>query len=294
MRPAHPAHPGAARQPRPRAQRPGANEGRRSGGPERDAQRRAILAALSQNNCGPQYRQAGPPRGGLFEALFGAGAVFCGPRTRRLNRPAPTEPSACEPATVSISRSRSRRRQRGSGRTSRLPAAMPGGRDGAVLVSKSGRRHQHRPHRFSGEPYTALPNAFRYRRRSIPPGCRQAGRPVLGRGAAALAESGAQRHPGQPMGRRLSRPRLTPRASRSSESRPSLPAQGRPSVGRRLGGARPEPRGPRRRTGLSTRCVIRPVPPDCALCAQAHAGRQGGMHKMEQLITRRRWRSLRG
>lgn len=50
-----------------------------SGGPnpERDAQRRAILVALSQNDCGPQYRNAvatqpAPARGGLFETLFGA------------------------------------------------------------------------------------------------------------------------------------------------------------------------------------------------------------------------------
>jgi hypothetical protein len=47
-------------------------------GPERDAQRRAILVALSQNNCGQQYRAAvaaaPPPRSGsLFESLFGPG-----------------------------------------------------------------------------------------------------------------------------------------------------------------------------------------------------------------------------
>jgi uncharacterized protein DUF2865 len=46
--------------------------------PEREAQRRAILVALSQNNCGAQYRAAvaanPPPRsGGFFESLFGPG-----------------------------------------------------------------------------------------------------------------------------------------------------------------------------------------------------------------------------
>lgn len=44
--------------------------------PERDGQRRTILAALSQNDCGPQYRVAAQPRGGLFESLFGPGSVF--------------------------------------------------------------------------------------------------------------------------------------------------------------------------------------------------------------------------
>ena len=51
-------------------------------GPEREGQRRAILVALAQNDCGPQYRQAAaapPPRsGGLFESLFGPGSVFSG------------------------------------------------------------------------------------------------------------------------------------------------------------------------------------------------------------------------
>lgn len=38
---------------------------------ERDGQRRSLLAALSQNDCGPQYRQAaGQPRN-FFESLFG-------------------------------------------------------------------------------------------------------------------------------------------------------------------------------------------------------------------------------
>src|SRR4051812_30469278 len=46
-------------------------------GPEREGQRRAILVALSQNNCGQQYRAAvaaAPQRSGsLFESLFGPG-----------------------------------------------------------------------------------------------------------------------------------------------------------------------------------------------------------------------------
>ena len=51
---------------------------RSDSGPERDGQRRAILVALSQNNCGQQYRAAvaatPPPRSGsLFESLFGPG-----------------------------------------------------------------------------------------------------------------------------------------------------------------------------------------------------------------------------
>lgn len=52
--------------------------------PERGSQRRAILVALSQNNCGAQYQAAvaaAPPQqrsGGLFDTLFGPGSVFSG------------------------------------------------------------------------------------------------------------------------------------------------------------------------------------------------------------------------
>jgi hypothetical protein len=49
-------------------------------GPERDSQRRAILVALAQSNCGQQYRAAvastQPRSGGLFESLFGPGTIF--------------------------------------------------------------------------------------------------------------------------------------------------------------------------------------------------------------------------
>jgi hypothetical protein len=54
--------------------------------PERDGQRRAVLVALAQNDCGPQYRAAvqasappPPPQSrGLFDTLFGSNSVFGG------------------------------------------------------------------------------------------------------------------------------------------------------------------------------------------------------------------------
>lgn len=47
-------------------------------GADQNGQRRAILAALGQNDCGPQYRIATPtsqPRG-IFDSLFGSNSVF--------------------------------------------------------------------------------------------------------------------------------------------------------------------------------------------------------------------------
>jgi hypothetical protein len=46
-----------------------------SGGGDRGEQRRALLIALNQNDCGPQYANAVPPRPrGFFETLFGGPA----------------------------------------------------------------------------------------------------------------------------------------------------------------------------------------------------------------------------
>jgi hypothetical protein len=45
----------------------------RGGGPggDRDNQRRSVLTALAQNNCGPQYVNAAPGPGGFLQSLFG-------------------------------------------------------------------------------------------------------------------------------------------------------------------------------------------------------------------------------
>jgi hypothetical protein len=49
-------------------------------GGEDDMQRQAVLGALAQNNCGPQYRVASPPRPkGILETLFGGGDNPDGP-----------------------------------------------------------------------------------------------------------------------------------------------------------------------------------------------------------------------
>src|SRR4051812_40582028 len=44
---------------------------------EQENQRQSVLIALSQNNCGPQYRAAAQPRG-LFDNLFGGNSNYGG------------------------------------------------------------------------------------------------------------------------------------------------------------------------------------------------------------------------
>jgi hypothetical protein len=49
---------------------------------DREAQRRSVLIALAENDCGPQYRSAAVSRQrGLFESLFGPGSIVSPPGT---------------------------------------------------------------------------------------------------------------------------------------------------------------------------------------------------------------------
>jgi len=45
----------------------------RGGDSDRGEQRRSVMLALAQNNCGPQYRTAARAPGGFFDQLFGRG-----------------------------------------------------------------------------------------------------------------------------------------------------------------------------------------------------------------------------
>ena len=134
---------------------------------ERDGQRRAVLAALVQNDCGPQYRAQAAQSRNLFETLFGSGSVPGQPikpiveRRRRLRAIAR---SACAPATAISSRSRFRPRRTVSATTRRpasacvrLPKCMlyshrNPGEDMRQAVSANG-----------GKLYTELPTAFKYK-----------------------------------------------------------------------------------------------------------------------------------
>src|SRR5690348_7118917 len=42
---------------------------------DREAQRQTVIAALAQNNCGPQYRAAANQQRGFFETIFGGNRV---------------------------------------------------------------------------------------------------------------------------------------------------------------------------------------------------------------------------
>ena len=142
--------------------------------PGREGQRRAILVALAQNNCGQQYQQqvaATPPpaRGGFFESLFGPKSVFT-PDSGNNDVPGATGPSGtfrtvcvrtCDGFYFPVSAAAS-------------PARF-GEDEKACRQSCPAAEVQLYSHRNPGEtmneavsvttqqPYTSLPNAFRYR-----------------------------------------------------------------------------------------------------------------------------------
>jgi hypothetical protein len=144
-------------------------------GPEREGQRRALVVALAQNNCGAQYQQqaaaAPPPRGGgIIESLFGSRSVFAPGSDAPPPPPTSSAPSGtfrtvcvrtCDGFYYPISAATNPGRFAEDEKTCRqsCPAAdvqlyshRNPGEDINQAVSVAGQ-----------QPYTALPNAFRYR-----------------------------------------------------------------------------------------------------------------------------------
>ena len=138
--------------------------------PEREGQRRAILVALAQNNCGQQYQQqvaaTPPPRSGLFDTLFGPKSVFTpGTEAPGASMPNGTYRTVCVrtcdgfyyPISAAASPARFAEDEKACRQS--CPAAevqlyshRNPGEDINQAVSVS-----------TQQPYTALPNAFRYR-----------------------------------------------------------------------------------------------------------------------------------
>jgi hypothetical protein len=139
------------------------------GSADRGEQRRAILGALAVNDCGPQYRSAAPPRPrGFFETLFGAPAAPPADYAPYSTAPDTSQSSTyrtvcvrtCDgfyfPVSYSASPAKFRDDEQACQRMCPASEVMlftyrNPGEDVAQAVSSS------------GQTYTSLPNAFRYR-----------------------------------------------------------------------------------------------------------------------------------
>jgi hypothetical protein len=159
----------------------------RTGGPggfgaERDNQRRSVLLALAQNNCGPQYANAVQSQGGNFLSnLFGGGNTANNP-------PGVLPPGdlglqsgtyrtvcvrSCDGAYFPISFATVPARFPDDERTckSLCPAA-----EASLYAYRNPGEDMNSAVSVSGQPYTALPNAFRFRTEFNPScSCKAAG-----------------------------------------------------------------------------------------------------------------------
>jgi Protein of unknown function (DUF2865) len=142
-------------------------------GSDREEQRRGIMIALAQNDCGPQYRAAAaaPARSrGLFDSLFGAPDEGAG---------TPSEPPqaggtfstvcvrTCDgfyfPVSYATVPSRFPDDERACHRM--CPAA-----EVALYAYRNPGENMSRAVSIGGKPYSELPNAFRYRQ-ELNPAC---------------------------------------------------------------------------------------------------------------------------
>jgi hypothetical protein len=151
------------------------------GSPDRDNQRRSVLAALAQNNCGPQYANAAPPQGGNFlNNLFGGG--------NNANNPQGVPPSdlgpqsgtyrtvcvrTCDGAYFPISFATVPARFPDDEKTCKAlcPAA-----EAVLYAHRNPGEDMSSAVSISGQPYTSLPTAFKFRSEFNPScSCKAAG-----------------------------------------------------------------------------------------------------------------------
>ncbi|RXH18831.1 DUF2865 domain-containing protein [Bradyrhizobium guangzhouense] len=153
------------------------------GNPERDSQRRSVLVALAQNNCGPQYANAAQSQGGgnFLSNLFGGGNN--NPNNPQGVPPADLGPQSgtyrtvcvrtCDGAYFPISFATVPARFPDDEKTCKAlcPAA-----EAVLYAHRNPGEDMNSAVSISGQPYTSLPNAFKFRSEFNPScSCKAAG-----------------------------------------------------------------------------------------------------------------------
>jgi hypothetical protein len=146
-----------------------------AGGADREDQRRAILAALAQNDCGPQYRSAAAPPPaqrprGFLETLFGApnqaapppdeGGVPGGDPTQQGSGYRTVCVRSCDGFFFPISYSTNQSRFQTD---ERICQRMCPATEVSLYTYRNPGEDIGQAVSVSGQPYTQHPNAFRYR-----------------------------------------------------------------------------------------------------------------------------------
>lgn len=152
------------------------------GSPERDSQRRSVLMALAQNNCGPQYANAAQSQGGNFLSnLFGGGNnPYNAPGAPPSDLGGPQSGTyrtvcvrTCDGAYFPISFATVPARFPDDEKTCKAlcPAA-----EAVLYAHRNPGEDMNSAVSISGQPYTALPTAFKFRSEFNPScSCKAAG-----------------------------------------------------------------------------------------------------------------------
>jgi hypothetical protein len=147
------------------------------GGAERENQRRSVLTALAQNNCGPQYANAARGPGSFLENLFGTNNNNPVPPSADLGPQSGTYRTvcvrSCDGAYFPISFATVPARFPDDERTCKnlCPAA-----EATLFTYRNPGEDMNQAVSINGQPYSSSPNAFRYRQEFNPScSCKAAG-----------------------------------------------------------------------------------------------------------------------
>src|ERR1700738_2766457 len=148
-----------------------------SGGAERDNQRRSVLLALAQNNCGPQYANAARGPGNFLENLFGnnnsnpnAPSTDFGPQSGTFRTVCVR---TCDGAYFPISFATVPARFPDDEKTCK---ALCPATEASLYAYRNPGEDINQAVSINGQPYTQSPNAFRFRQEFNPScACKAAG-----------------------------------------------------------------------------------------------------------------------
>src|SRR5581483_3194391 len=138
------------------------------GGDDREIQRRSVITALAQNNCGPQYAAMAPPQqqqgGGFLNNLFGGGNATTSPPLGDLGPPSGTYRTVCvrtcDGGYFPVSFATVPARFPDDEKTCK---ALCPATDAALYAYRNPGEDINQAVSVNGQPYTALPNAFHFR-----------------------------------------------------------------------------------------------------------------------------------
>jgi hypothetical protein len=147
------------------------------GGADRENQRRSVLTALAQNNCGPQYANAARGPGSFIDNLFGnnnnnpgAPGVDLGPQSGTFRTVCVR---TCDGAYFPVSFATVQARFQDDERTCK---ALCPATEASLFAYRNPGEDINQAVSVTGQPYTALPNAFKFRTEFNPScACKAAG-----------------------------------------------------------------------------------------------------------------------